>query len=71
MICTLTSTSFHLFLDISLCPALSPSKVTHFSHSHHHRFLKHVHIIATYFFVPLLLSSIPNHCLNSTGLLIP
>jgi len=62
----LSTTSFQVFLCLPLCLALSTSNVTHFSPNHHHPFLKHVHIIAVYFYIPLLLCLLSQLLLNST-----
>ena len=56
----LSTTSFHVFLNLPLCLASSASKVTHSFTQSSSSFLEQVYTITMYFFVPLLQSSIPN-----------
>jgi len=64
---SLSTSSCHVFPDLSLCLAPSASKVTHFfSPDHHHPFLKHVYTITIYFWITFTMSFIPNCCFNST-----
>ena len=65
---SLSTAFFNVFLGLTLCLVSSTFKVIYFSSNHHHNpFLKCVHTVAIYFFVPLLCTStIPIRCLNST-----
>jgi len=45
----------NLYSESPLYLAASASKVTHYSHNLRHPFSKHVHAVAVYFFVSLLL----------------
>jgi len=59
---SLSITSFHVFLGIPVCLAPSASKVTHFFYS---VFICPYHC-NLFLCTTCTLSSIPNHCLNST-----